>query len=1225
MKHSRHRRKPRAVPIIRAPSAAVVFAVALVLLCGAATVPLGSAGMTSWALAIAGCFLCIAFGLVVSRGPEGNESSEGFGETGPVWIAVGLLLWALLQTVSWPLAIVSRLAPGAAAFYQHLVSADGGAAIALDTARARGALGQWIAYGLLGWVCVRGLRSRTAIRVLMFGIAGLGTLQALAAILSGGSPFSWYIVWGDAKGTFSSGNALGGFLAMTLVITAALVLSVAVRLVDGIRGRNLRVVLLEVASRYEFLAIPLLSVAVAAQAVALSLSRSRGALIASSLAVTVLCVWFLLARRGRERNRFLRVLAGSVLLAVAAGALGGYLLSARGFGGETRPIADLPRVTIWRALPDMLRAHPLGVGLGCFGEGFSRFLPAGGFGMRRVYHAHNDYLELLCELGIPGAILLLAAVFLMMRRVVHVILGPSEGSSVWLWRGAALAVATGMMHALVDFNVTSRPGVALVLVVLLGVAMRQLALRVSLGGAETVSTRAIPPVFLPSPKGSRSLAKEDSSPVVAAGGPVTVDEDDLREPLSTGTESTAMAMSSPILRRFSIGARRLLPVLCLVAAVCYGRIAVCSRFLERGRQAVAGSPGLYAWPVGETSREQGEVLLERAKKCGATRAQAFYWSGVGRVLGYHQRREQAIEAFITASPELTRSQATALVNATSGPMAQETYAASCGDLRKAARLMPWNADAHAMLGRYASSMAACVTLPEQAAALRAEAMEQAEFAVSLAPNIPVTLSRACTAVSMLSMDDMAGYEMVRERVRQWGVRALRQSTDVTDDVLAAFHRAGIQLDDLAAQPGIPLQTIARVAKMIAEEGEGERCLRVLAHLETKARAAFSTAANTDAERHSIEGFLNMAQRETDRWLLRMGQWETYRGRESERSQLYVRTTDRRIGEEGGERGPEDMRFKVLATVYEQYGLDSRGTVLLAGMAACLGKPAVATRLLCEMALGDRPVPLVLGEEAENALSCVDAEDVGYGLFSARRMMDAGQNSEAMANLQSFAIGDRLPSTMRHRLFLMLARNAEPTVDPIDSRGTFLREALALCPFDKDVLNAVREGGMGSQPSVFTTEAGLQSVSDLLAAQQVSCEIRMQFLGGRVELLGFDLVERKGRDNGPLLRLAWRFFGQVPARLNFRVICTEDNGDSAFSCRFAFAEQHADVFRGGDPCVGAVVVSTVPMRPGALTSRNLRVGLLLQNPEWCWLPDASDLSYLEINDWQKYIRSVPDAR
>ncbi|MDP6491618.1 MAG: hypothetical protein QGG69_07625, partial [Kiritimatiellia bacterium] len=194
---------------------------------------MGSAGPTAWALVVAGCFLCTALGLLVVGLP--NRAMPGERRRGAglaVWLALGLLAWTYLQSVPWPAGVISRVVPGAAELYQKLLSPGESATIALDAAWARAVLGQWIAYGLLAWVCALGLRSRTSSQILVFGIAGLGAAQAFTAILSGGSAFGWYpTVAGTARGTFSSGNSLGGLLAMTMVLTAALILFVAVRLV----------------------------------------------------------------------------------------------------------------------------------------------------------------------------------------------------------------------------------------------------------------------------------------------------------------------------------------------------------------------------------------------------------------------------------------------------------------------------------------------------------------------------------------------------------------------------------------------------------------------------------------------------------------------------------------------------------------------------------------------------------------------------------------------------------------------------------------------------------------------------------------------------------------------------------------------------------------------------------------------------------------------------------
>jgi O-antigen ligase len=64
----------------------------------------------------------------------------------------------------------------------------------------------------------------------------------------------------------------------------------------------------------------------------------------------------------------------------------------------------LGRVAIWRSSLRMAREHPLlGVGMDAFEAAYTRY--DGSAGMYRIEQAHNDYLQLLTDFGIAGALL----------------------------------------------------------------------------------------------------------------------------------------------------------------------------------------------------------------------------------------------------------------------------------------------------------------------------------------------------------------------------------------------------------------------------------------------------------------------------------------------------------------------------------------------------------------------------------------------------------------------------------------------------------------------------------------------------------------------------------------------------------------------------------------------------------------------------------------------------
>ncbi|WP_343869817.1 O-antigen ligase family protein, partial [Caenispirillum bisanense] len=117
-----------------------------------------------------------------------------------------------------------------------------------------------------------------------------------------------------------------------------------------------------------------------------------------------------------------------------------------------------PRLTVWATTLEGIADAPLtGIGLGAFPDAFAERRP------RALLHpwaqAHNVYLELAWELGLPATAALLAALALIGWRLLR---SPSATAAAGL--GALTAAA---LHALADFS-PQVPASALLLATLVG-------------------------------------------------------------------------------------------------------------------------------------------------------------------------------------------------------------------------------------------------------------------------------------------------------------------------------------------------------------------------------------------------------------------------------------------------------------------------------------------------------------------------------------------------------------------------------------------------------------------------------------------------------------------------------------------------------------------------------------------------------------------------------------
>jgi O-antigen ligase len=203
-------------------------------------------------------------------------------------------------------------------------------------------------------------------------------------------------------GPFINRHHFAAYMEMALALPAALLLSGAV-------GREKRAL-------YIF--------AAALMAIALVMTNSRGGII--SLVAETGFLLAITAGRGREgsgktgraRSLLLRAgLAFALLVAIFSGVLffGGEEVLNRFVGTVNSNDPTTGRVHFWRGALGIIGDHPLiGTGLGSFGVAYTLYDTRNG--LYRLEQAHNDYLQVLTDAGIVGALLGLSFIVLLFRN-----------------------------------------------------------------------------------------------------------------------------------------------------------------------------------------------------------------------------------------------------------------------------------------------------------------------------------------------------------------------------------------------------------------------------------------------------------------------------------------------------------------------------------------------------------------------------------------------------------------------------------------------------------------------------------------------------------------------------------------------------------------------------------------------------------------------------------------
>jgi O-antigen ligase len=265
--------------------------------------------------------------------------------------------------------------------------------------------------------------------LLSFGVSLFGIVQHFT---SDGKIY-WFQtlpLGGDPFGPYVNRNHFAGFVELTAPIGLALMIF------RGIR-RDL------------YLLAGLLCVVPLG---ALILSGSRGGIVAILLAIGVLA---LLARTRRNHGSDRPRLAVMGIIALAAVAFIAWL----GADQALRRLSTLPsrdvslqrRGTMALGAARIFIHHPiLGCGLGTLVSVFPQYEPA--YDGRLVDHVHNDYAELLAEMGILGGICGLIFLGRLFRTAREAFEEEQGHFSRALHAGAIASVCALLLHSLVDFN-----------------------------------------------------------------------------------------------------------------------------------------------------------------------------------------------------------------------------------------------------------------------------------------------------------------------------------------------------------------------------------------------------------------------------------------------------------------------------------------------------------------------------------------------------------------------------------------------------------------------------------------------------------------------------------------------------------------------------------------------------------------------------------------------------
>jgi O-antigen ligase len=393
---------------------------------------------------------------------SGRNSQKGLSGLSVPILAVlcGIVALCVLQLIPLPAGVLEIVSPSSLEIHRAAAQA--------------GAVGRWLpglypisvtpsatidtTLELLACIVVFALASDLAARErrrrwrLTIPFLAVALLEAVLGILQAGAGSKP----GGVSGTYQNHNHFAGLLEMSLPFAAMFAFGAWRRVT-----RREAVAWVGILEAWGGLA------AVAAMLLAVAASLSRMGFIATLAGLFVSGTAVLVTEeRSRRRRKWLPVAAtAGVVLVLAA-----FLPSSRfiqRFATGTGPgdISSDARFGIWRDAVHLAEAFPvLGCGLGAFQSANMRYQTV--TPLLTVNFAHNDYLQLLAELGAVGLLALLIVAAMVYRRLFRNLWERREPYFYAACLGSLVAIA---LHSFVDFNLY-KPANAMVVAWVAGLA-----------------------------------------------------------------------------------------------------------------------------------------------------------------------------------------------------------------------------------------------------------------------------------------------------------------------------------------------------------------------------------------------------------------------------------------------------------------------------------------------------------------------------------------------------------------------------------------------------------------------------------------------------------------------------------------------------------------------------------------------------------------------------------
>ena len=395
------------------------------------------------------------------------------------WVFIlAFFILLLFQVAPFANKTISYLSPTASETYSQAIPDDNNVessvTISLDSVATWDSMERILILAILFFIVANTVNKRWQIIGLALAMITIGSFEALYGMyehFSGNNHIFWitreYSTFASS-GTFHNKNHFAGLLEMIIPITIALVISADRKPQQGVRRMGLSRFAHSISS-FSFVWRAILTLLALIMSLALIFSFSRAGIIILFFQLLVMgMVW---AAITGSRHRALLIIAFLALTMVIASVTGVTEIVSNVEEvavGESGSIHT--RLDIWRSGFMYFKDFPiLGSGLGTFGNVFPRYQSAA-FADGLVDYAHNDWLQLFCETGVAGGIIVIAGLLFFLLNIITTAANNPSSFGKYMTAGCLIAIFGMLVHSFFDFNLSKITSNGIVFATLLGMA-----------------------------------------------------------------------------------------------------------------------------------------------------------------------------------------------------------------------------------------------------------------------------------------------------------------------------------------------------------------------------------------------------------------------------------------------------------------------------------------------------------------------------------------------------------------------------------------------------------------------------------------------------------------------------------------------------------------------------------------------------------------------------------